>query len=475
MRSLRSVLGLLAIAVLSLAFSDAHAVPSFARQTGLDCTTCHMSWLELTNVGRRFKLGGYQLTKAMDEDTKQPLVTFRFDDPAPIIPLAGMLQFSYNHTQKRNTPGVNLDDRSGDIPNQGQLILQQASVFLNGKIAPNIGCFCQLTWDGVASRAVADNMDIRFANDYSGEKLNAVYGLSLNNSPGMSDVLNTTPVWWWPYVGGQGVAPGAATAIAGTFAQTSAGLTAYALVNRFLYLEAGGYRTADSIFNFMRVGVPNDGTLQRIDGIAPYYRAFVQREWDRGRQSLQVGAFGLTAKKYLQNADAPDWNDKSLGTDRYADTGFDAQYQYITDKNRFSFMFTSIHEKQTLDAAVAAGYSENPTNTLDTINTKVTYYRNKWYGASLGYQETTGSADALLYQTGTAVNGYANNRPDSKAIIGELNWVISPTNKQAFRRSRLVLQYTAYQQFNGASSNYDGLGRNASDNNTVSLILWLMY
>jgi len=37
------------------------------------------------------------------------------------------------------------------------------------------------------------------------------------------------------------------------------------------------------------------------------------------------------------------------------------------------------------------------------------------------------------------------------------------------------VQYTAYGRFNGASKNYDGFGRNASDNNTLFIYTWLAY
>ena len=40
---------------------------------------------------------------------------------------------------------------------------------------------------------------------------------------------------------------------------------------------------------------------------------------------------------------------------------------------------------------------------------------------------------------------------------------------------RLMLQYTGYSKFNGASSNYDGAGRSASDNNTLFLNVWAAY
>jgi hypothetical protein len=34
------------------------------------------------------------------------------------------------------------------------------------------------------------------------------------------------------------------------------------------------------------------------------------------------------------------------------------------------------------------------------------------------------------------------------------------------------LPYTLYDKFDGASSNYDGSGRNASDNNTLYFFIW---
>ena len=41
------------------AISPAHALPSFARQTGQPCGTCHTDYPGLTPYGRLFKLGGY--------------------------------------------------------------------------------------------------------------------------------------------------------------------------------------------------------------------------------------------------------------------------------------------------------------------------------------------------------------------------------------------------------------------------------
>ena len=40
---------------------------------------------------------------------------------------------------------------------------------------------------------------------------------------------------------------------------------------------------------------------------------------------------------------------------------------------------------------------------------------------------------------------------------------------------RLGLQFTAYQRYNGATTNYDGFGRNAHDNNSVFVYAWFAY
>jgi hypothetical protein len=40
---------------------------------------------------------------------------------------------------------------------------------------------------------------------------------------------------------------------------------------------------------------------------------------------------------------------------------------------------------------------------------------------------------------------------------------------------KLGAQYIAYTHFNGPSSNYDGAGRNASNNNIFLLFAWLIF
>lgn len=463
--------------------SNAYAVPSFARQTGWDCTQCHMSWLELTNVGRRFKLGGYQEMKAMDEDTKRPLVSFNFQDPPPLIPLAIWVQISRTQTdnlQQQGYPtltGSPADPTQDPKQHDGAFNLQAASLFLNGKLTDNIGCFCQYTYDPIAHHAAQDNTEIRFVPDeeYKGNGLKVLYGLSLNNNPGMSDIYNTTGVWGWPYLSSAVSArPGAGTVLGSTsLGHSIAGLSAYALINNTFYIEAGAYGTARSALHALTI----NNTQTQLDGLAPYYRLALQRDWQHGVQSAEIGTYGFQPKIY---------GDQVNGTgpsDKFTDRGFDAQYQYITDEHRFSFMFNYVHEQQTLDATFAAGGAANPNNTLNQINTKFSYYYQKWYGISAGYQRVNGTSDALLYPNGdgavaaggTVVSGYANGSPNSQAMIYELDWLFAWDNAEDRRRNRIILQYVDYNKFNGASTNYNGYGRNARDNNTLYIAWWSVY
>jgi hypothetical protein len=462
-------LALPVLAALGFAFAPpASAVPSFARQTGMDCTTCHMSWLELTAVGRRFKLGGYQLMKAMEDDAQRPVVTLDFAENPPLVPLAFMLQPSYTHVSKGSLPA----NDPNAIHDNDKLVLQQASVFLNGQLADHVGCFCQLTYDGTTHHSSIDNFEVRLAPDeqkWNGTEV--LPGIAINNPPTMSDIYNTTPVWGWPYVSSAvAPTPAASVLVNGGVQQQTVGATGYALVGRTFYLEGGGYRTANNTpWKTFRAG---DQAVQ-LDGIAPYYRLALQHDWDKGRQSAMVGTFGFFARRYLVDGD---FHRASDAADRYRDIGLDAQYQYITDAHRFSTMITMIREKQSLDASLPAGAASNAGNTLKQLSWKASYYWHKWYGASVGYQRTSGSTDALVYDTGaTDGSGSIRGSPDSSAWIVELNYLFSPSGAEDHRKYRLLLQYTAYDKFNGGKANYDGFGRNAKDNNTLFLLAWLMY
>jgi hypothetical protein len=434
------------------------AVPSFARQTGLACEGCHTVFPELTPFGRAFKLNGYLIdnlpqVKGITADNKEALLLNW------LPPLSIMLQTSYTSTSKA------LPDPAGGNSQNGQVLLpQQASLFYAGRIAPNIGAFIQMTYASDSGTFGWDNTDIRFADQATMFGKNTTWGLSLNNNPTVQDVWNSTPAWQTPFDQRSSAAPtpAAATQIDGTLADSGvAGLTLYGYFANAFYAEFGAYRSAPQGFkNTADAPGPLDSNATNvIRGWAPYWR--LAYEWQKDRSSWSVGAFGMDVELF-----PGDGLPLSGLTNKYRDVALDTQYQFIGDESIYSVQAVYIHEKQTLDASSSAG--TNQSNTLKTLRIGGSYYYQRKYGGGLGYFSTTGSTDPVLYEQGTAVTGSFSGSPDSKGWIAELNYV-------PWQNVKFALQYTAYNRFNGGSSDYDGFGRNASDNNTMYLLGWFNF
>lgn len=417
---------------------EAWAVPSFARQTGLDCTVCHMSWLELAPTGRQFKLNGYTLGDRQ------------------ALPIAAMLQVSRTSTRSVDSSAPD------EFPRDRDLVVQQASLFASGKITDHLGLFSQWTYDGVAHHSSVDNVDLRYANKLGEGERKLLYGFTLHNNPGVQDVFNTVPAWSFPFASSSvAVAPNASTMIEEGLAQQVAGIGAYGLWNNLVYGEFTAYRTADKVFSILRAGVPREEAAA-LDGAAPYWRFALQREWDEGKHSAMIGTYGMTVDKF------PDNTNPSGPSDRFRDIAVDAQYQYITDKHRVSAQLNWIREKQDWRATFPAGGTSNATDTLTSSRAKATYYYEKKYGVTLSAFSTRGGSDDLLYNSGDPITGSAGGSPNTSGYTIEFNYL-------PVRDIRLVVQYTAYNRFNGSRDNYDGFGRNASDNNTLYLLGWFMF
>ncbi|MGB8427180.1 MAG: hypothetical protein WCD88_15445, partial [Desulfobacterales bacterium] len=179
--------------------------------------------------------------------------------------------------------------------------------------------------------------------------------------------------------------------------------------------------------------------------------------------SVAVGTYGLYAKVKP---------DSSTGktNDSYTDVAFDAQYQFIASPHLFSVQGTYIHEKQNLDGSYELGLADNPNSNLDQFKVNVNYFYRSGYGpigGSVGYFLVDGDTDPTLYSP-NPVDGSRTGSPNSKGFIFEADYVFR-------EKYKFSLQYTLYQEFNGASSNYDGFGRDASDNNTFYALIWLMF
>jgi hypothetical protein len=433
---------------LAVWLSEARAVPSFARQTGMSCTACHTVWPELTPFGRTFKLTGYTMSKSGKKYQFPP-------------PLAGMVQFSFTHTNKEYPPGT-APDNSQANDNLG--VPQALSIYYAGKIYDKVGAFCQGTYDGQSNKFMLDMTDIRLANTTKIGGKPLVYGLTVNNNPTVQDVWNSTPAFGFPYAGSAiAPTPAAATVIDNTLAQQLGGIGIYAYFNNLLYGEVTFYRTARNGYTqWLGAGTVTD---MLADGVVPYWRVFLQHQWQK--HSLMIGHYGMVTQVF------PGGQTQG-GSDQFTDIAFDAQYQYISAKHLFSIAATWIHEIQDWQASFALGDTANQTDHLDTFRINCNYhYRSSHYGTmggTLGYFLTDGNQDNLLYAP-NPVDGSRNGRPNSNGLILQADY-LPPIWDQ---RTKIVVQYTIYNTFNGAGPNYDGSGRGANANNTLYVLVWQMF
>jgi len=450
----------------------AEAVPSFARQTGMACEACHTVFPELTHFGRVFKANGYTLTNVKQvrdvSGKKEELLEL-----SQFPPLSIMAQLSYTE-MKTSVPNLAGAGAPGVAQNGTAGFPQQFSLFYAGKIAPNFGAMFQLTYANDSGSISIDNSDLRFADEkVLPNNSTLIYGVSLNNNPTVQDLWNSTPAWGFPYSSSNAaVSPLAGTAINGAFAQNVAGLSAYVFWNESLYAELGGYRSAQQgVTNQLTGGAgPLDGTASNVlSGLAPYWRVAYEHGW--GRHDLSIGMYGADFRVFPGSASGTP-TALSGPVNRFNDVAEDLQYQYIGENQLFSLIGTHIHESMSLDASFAAGNVANPRNTLSTTQIAATYYYRRKYGGTVQYFSTTGSSDSGLYPATTpgqpGVVTSANGSPDTRGWIAEVNYL-------PWLNVKLSLQYTWYEKFNGASSNYDGMGRNASDNDTLYLVLWFAY
>src|SRR5690242_10916169 len=102
------VLQAASLALVSLQFPHAWAVPSFARQTGMACEACHTVFPELTHFGRVFKASGYvldNLKQVRDVSSKKEQLLELAQTPA----LSIMLQASYTQIKTAVPDLANVD------------------------------------------------------------------------------------------------------------------------------------------------------------------------------------------------------------------------------------------------------------------------------------------------------------------------------------------------------------------------------
>jgi hypothetical protein len=417
----------------------AMALPSYARQTGLPCSGCHTTPPELNSAGRLFKLLAFT-------DTSANTITAPSDkrrsglNILASLPLSAFLETSMTSTK---VPQPGTQNWNYEFP-------QDISLFLAGAWATHLGSFLQVTYNKQSDHFSMDNTDIRYANKKQVAGKEWDYGLTLNNNPTIEDLWNSTPGWGFPFIAADSApTPAAAPLINGGLALDVAGLGAYTLWDQHVYLAGTLYRSD-------HVGDTQPTTGQccsnNIRGVAPYWRLALQQN---GRTAnLEVGFYGIHMKSTPGAVTGPE--------NSHTDFGPDIEYDRVLGKDVLSLRGTYIRENSALVASVAGGNANTGPHHLNASNANVEYHYGNRASGTFGWFLTNGTTDPYLFPQ-VAISGSANGSPRSTGIVANISyWPIQNLD--------LAAQYIDYMRFNGAATNYDGAGRNASDNNTLYLL-----
>jgi len=401
---------------------SAYAMPSFARQTGQDCASCHVGGYgpQLTPYGIKFKMGGYT-----DSDGK-----------SGHIPLSAMALGSFTHTSKdmTNSNGKEVNDKFS---------VDQVSGFVAGALSDHIGTFSQLTWDGVAKTTVLDNVDVRYSNTAEIGGKDTQWGISLNNNPTAQDPFNTLGAWRFPYVASAlDGAPGPSDSpMIENLGQGVAGMTAYGYWDNSLFVEIGGYKSLQP----NQLDAINADDPGRIVGVAPYWRLAWFR--DERKWAYHIGLFGMYGKIDTNRVGGP--------TDQYTDLGIDGSYQFLGDRKDI-FTFNGSYTHESTDPNQTASGTQDHLNKFDL---SASWYHDQTYGLT---------ADLFSVSDTSHSGVYAG---DSNGVTFQADW--TPWGKEDSWKApnanlRLGAQYTIYNKL-------DGVSKNASDNNTLFLFAWTAF
>lgn len=371
---------------------SAHAVPSFARQTGVSCASCHTSFPQLTAFGRQFKMQGYTLTNAQRVKGEG----LNIDLGAP---LSMMLQTTWSTLKK--SADATTDKSQTRLP-------AQLSIFYAGRITDNIGSFVQITAEDGGSFS-QDNTDIRFADNGKLGGSPVTYGITLNNNPTVQDPWNSTPVWGFPWFEagyGYEYPDTLLTSVGGAVA----GMTGYAFWNNHLYAELGAYQAANT-----GASTALDGNIIK-DG-APYGRlAFTSHN---GSLDWEIGALGMSAT-------TPDDN-------KLTDSGVDAELQWMLSSN----------QSLTLDANYIHETQDYNSQHLNTMKADLTWYTNQTWGITLGYHGARSSDNPVIRGETTWDPSGGNLDTDAYQLqVDYTPWL----------NTRFAAQYTSYAKLNGTTT-----------------------
>jgi hypothetical protein len=427
-RLLTAIACLILAAGMALWSSPAAALPSFSQQTGEPCSQCHVGAYgpQLKPYGRDFKLFGY-----VSGDTQ---------NTAP--PITAIVSGAFTETRADRTPLAHY--AANDNIAVTSVLLAYA-----GKIAGGVGTFAEVTYDSVRDKYAVSRIDIRRAFIGTVGGRDVVYGVDVNNRPGLDDLWNSTPVFEFSTFTSQFAGtPSVSPLIDGKLSGRVAGLGGFAMWDGQLFTEVAAYTQLDR--NYLnRAGMPTPAAADRYEGTIPYWRLALQHDFS-DRHYVEVGGYGVSARRFPGDV-------QMSGADTLTDVGLDATYQYTGSTRHFlATHATWIHEDDKLDAARAVNKTA-ASDHLDVFRADAIYSFDNTWTPAVELFHTTGSTDPKFVKT-------SNGSPNSDGYVLELAYM--PWGKKdspvRWANFRLNARWVGYTCFNGKTAG-------ASDYNTLML------
>lgn len=408
------VIGLVLITFFVLSHT-ASAVPSFARQTGLACDTCHTVFPHLTPFGRDFKLHGYtydysELIKAVREITKQEAKEERgipnlVVNKIPMVSVRIVSMFNEqvgggNVPSGKTTAGQGFVSTPEGYSDESIVqVVKASNIFIAGEVAPVIGTFLEFTGPndtgsetfgvGFLDLAlVAPPMTIH-GHDFT-------FGVRATDSVAADEPANT--------VGNFGLTTTLmgmsthATLFDPYQASIIIGGEAYAMLGGFshggIYAALGIFHPTSSQTDTSYVtgnltGEPStftDGNLTGAKSVDEYFRLSF---WLPSYKNIysEIGGFGYHGNENMGASPDDTLTNPNYG-DNYYNFGIDTQTQWIADKHLVELfaVYQFQHDSQFFDQDLFTGsFGNGESVTRQGFGIEADYYYRRTYGAYIRY------------------------------------------------------------------------------------------
>jgi hypothetical protein len=165
----------------------AEALPSYARQTGQPCGTCHTDFAGLTPYGRIFKIQSYTAGGGQYRSTLFPSSDDTANQKTYVPPISMMTVVGFTNTA---TP---LPPPTAPFNGNNNIALSSVNFMYGGAITDHVGAFAQMSYNGQPAGGFSggspfghswtwDNTDVRYADTTRFGGVNVVHGITANNN-----------------------------------------------------------------------------------------------------------------------------------------------------------------------------------------------------------------------------------------------------------------------------------------------------